>query len=472
MRKTKIVCTLGPASSTPEMLDKLIRAGLDVARLNFSHGTHEGHREVFGRVREAAARAGREVAVLQDLQGPKIRVGLLDGGCMELIEGAEVTVEPAPKQPGPGRIPTTYENLPGDVEVGNNILMDDGLFRLRVLSVDGSAVRCRVEVGGTLKDRKGINLPGVDVSAPALTDKDLADLVFGAKLGVDFVSLSFVRSPDDVLMVQKRLAEVGSHAPIIAKIEKPEAVEALDAIIEVSDGIMVARGDLGVEMGPEKVPLIQKHAIERTNAAGKIVITATQMLESMVHSAFPTRAEASDVANAVFDQTDCVMLSAETASGKYPVLAVETMARIIEEVEGSKRFWRVEVGPPSDLSAQNCAVAHAAAAAASHIGAKAIVCVSGNGGTPRLVSDYRPTVPILALSRYDEVLHQLAAYWGVHPVKFERGAHLEQTLARIDKLLTDQGYAQPGDRVIVTVVVPPESGEHTNTMKVHIVKGE
>jgi pyruvate kinase len=459
VRKTKIVCTLGPASTTPEVLDDLIRAGLNVARLNFSHGTHEGHREMFRRVREAAARAGQEVAILQDLQGPKIRVGLLEGGRMELAEGDEVTVEPAEKQPGPGRIPTTYENLPGDVKVGNTILMDDGLLRLRILSTDGTVVACRVEVGGTLKDRKGINLPGVAVSAPALTDKDLVDIAFGAELGVDFVSLSFVRSPDDVRLARERLADAGSNVPIIAKIEKPEAVEALDAIIEAADGIMVARGDLGVEMGPEKVPLLQKHAIERTNAVGKIVITATQMLESMVHKPFPTRAEASDVANAVFDQTDCVMLSAETASGKYPVLAVETMARIIEEVEGSDRFWRVPVQPPSDLSAQNCAVAHAAAAAASHIDAKAIVCVSGHGGTPRLVSDYRPAVPILALSCYEQVLH----------VRFERASNLEETLARIDALLLERGYARAGDRVIVTVVVPPESGEHTNTMKVHQV---
>jgi len=471
VRKTKIVCTLGPASSTSETLDKLIAAGLNVARLNFSHGTHEGHRETFGRVREAAARAGQEVAILQDLQGPKIRVGLLDGGCMELVEGDEVTVEPGQDQPGPGRIPTTYEDLPGDVKKGDRILMDDGLLGLRVLSTDGTVVSCRVEVGGTLKDRKGINLPGVAVSAPALTEKDLADLAFGAELGVDFVGLSFVRSPDDVRLARERLDAAGSDAPIIAKIEKPEAVENLDAIIEASDGIMVARGDLGVEMGPEKVPLLQKLAIERTNAMGKIVITATQMLESMVHSAFPTRAEASDVANAVFDQTDCVMLSAETASGKYPVLAVETMVRIIEEVESSDRFWRADAQPPSDLSAQNCAVAHAAAAAAAHIEAKAIVCVSGHGGTPRLVSDYRPTVPILALSRYDHVLHRLAAYWGVHPVRFDRASQLEETLTLIDALLTRRGYARAGDRVVVTMVVPPQSGEHTNTMKVHTVKG-
>jgi len=411
------------------------------------------------------------VAVLQDLQGPKIRVGLLDGGELKLIEGAEVVVEPAERQTGPGRIPTTYEGLPRDVKEGDKILMDDGLMRLRCLSTDGTAVRCRVEVGGTLKDRKGINLPGVDVSTPALTEKDLADLVFGAELGVDFVSLSFVRSPDDVLLTRKHLDAAGSSAPIIAKIEKPEAVEHLDAIIRVSDGIMVARGDLGVEMGPEKVPLVQKHAIERTNALGKIVITATQMLESMVHSAFPTRAEASDVANAVFDGTDCVMLSAETASGKYPVLAVETMARIIEEVESSDRFWQMPAQPPSDLSAQNCAVAHAAAAVAEHIDAKAIVCVSGHGGTPQLVSDYRPRIPILALSHYEHVLHRLAAYWGVHPLRFQRASNLEETLARIDRLLLEGGFARAGDRVVVTVVVPPESGEHTNTMKVHVVRG-
>ncbi len=471
MRKTKIVCTLGPASSSPDVLDQLIGAGMNVARLNFSHGTHESHQETFRNVRAASRRVGQEVAILGDLQGPKIRVGLLDGGSVELSEGEEITVEPGERQAGPGRIPTTYESLPSDVRPGDKILMDDGLLRLRVLAADGAAVRCRVEVGGVLKDRKGINLPGVAVSAPALTEKDLADLAFCTELGVDFISLSFVRSPEDVRLARGRLEELGSDASIIAKIEKPEAVEQLDAIVAEADGIMVARGDLGVEMGPEKVPLIQKRAIEHTNSAGKIVITATQMLESMVRSAFPTRAEASDVANAVLDQTDCVMLSAETASGKYPVLAVQTMARIIEEVESSDRFWRSGGQSPSDLSAQNCAVAHAAAAAAEHIDARAIVCVSGHGGTPRLVSDYRPPVPILALSRYDHVLHRLAAYWGVHPLRFERASRLEETLARVDRLLVETGHADPGDRVVLTVVVPPESGEHTNTMKVHVVKG-
>ncbi|MFH2008854.1 MAG: pyruvate kinase [bacterium] len=469
MRKTKIVCTLGPASDTPEMLDQLIEAGMNVARLNFSHGSHEQHRETYRRVREAAERSHHEVAILQDLQGPKIRVGLLEGGRMELSQGQSVVVQPGERQSAPGSIPTTYAALPRDARAGDTILMDDGLLRLRVEGVDGEQVRCRVEVGGVLKDRKGINLPGVSVSAPALTDKDLVDLKFGAELGVDFVSLSFVRHPDDVLMTKKRLAEAGSNAPVIAKIEKPEAVDTLDEICSVADGIMVARGDLGVEMGPEKVPLLQKRAIEVANHHGKLVITATQMLESMVHNAFPTRAEASDVANAVLDQTDAVMLSGETAAGEYPVLTVQTMARIIDEVEKSDLYRRIPVQPPRDLTVSNCAVAHAAATAAQHLGARAILCVSGNGGTPRLVSDYRPEMPVYALSKYRHVLHRLAAYWGVHPVYFERASTVDETVSRIDAMLLDRGLAERGDVVVVTMVVPPESGEHTNAMKVHVV---
>ncbi len=470
MRRTKIVCTLGPASESAEVLDRLIAAGMDVARLNFSHGEHETHRRVYERVRAAAERAGREVAVLQDLQGPKIRVGKLTGGRMELAEGDEVFVAPGTDQVAPDTIPTNYDHLPDDADPGDTILMDDGLLRLRVTGVDAPRVACRVEVGGVLKDRKGINLPGVKVSAPALTEKDRADLAFGAELGVDLVSLSFVRRPEDVTEARALLKAAGSSAPVIAKIEKPEAVEALGEILAVADGIMVARGDLGVELGPEKVPLIQKRAIEQSNRLGKLVITATQMLESMIHSAFPTRAEASDVANAVLDESDAVMLSGETAVGDHPVLVVETMARIVCEVESSRRYAASgEALPPVDLRVSTNAVAHAAVAAAHHVEARCIVCLSGHGGSPRLVSDYRPRIPIIALTRYPHICHRLAAWWGVVPIPFERTSDPEENLRLIDRLLKERDLAAPGDTVICTFVLPTECGDHTNTLKVHTV---
>ena len=495
MRRTKIICTLGPASSEPALIDALVAAGMDVARLNFSHGEHDGHRRVFERVRAAAERAGREVAILQDLQGPKIRVGRLTGGRMHLETDSRVFLAAGEQQPDPDTIPTSYESLPTDVRPGDRILLDDGLLRLRVISIDdasangatangatangatangtppdGARVECRVEVGGELRDRKGINLPGVAISAPALTPKDREDLAFGAELGVDLVSLSFVRRPEDVVTAQRLLEEAGSTAPLIAKIEKPEAVEALEDILDEAEGIMVARGDLGVEMGPEKVPLIQKEAIEQANRRGKLVITATQMLESMIAHASPTRAEVSDVANAVLDQSDAVMLSGETAVGAHPVLAVQTMAGIVQEVESSPRYLRSHDHlPPVELGLSTNAVAHAAVTAADPVSARAIVCVSGHGGAPRLVSDYRPPVPIVALTRYPEIARRLAAWWGVTPLVFQRSSELEETLARIDALLRERELAAPGDTVIVTCVVPVESGEHTNTMKVHRV---
>jgi pyruvate kinase len=469
VKKTKIVCTLGPASTGAEVLDRMIRSGMDVARLNFSHGTHDGHRTALELVREVGSRMGREVAVLADLQGPKIRVGKLDNGSLELTPGQKVRIRPAETQQAADMIPTTYEALPADVKAGDSILMDDGLLRLSVDQVDGEDVRCTVEVGGRLTDHKGINLPGVDVSAPALTSKDLNDLEFIAGLDVDFLSLSFVRRPEDVIQARTHLEKAGGTAEVIAKIEKPEAVSALDAILDAADGIMVARGDLGVEMGPEKVPLIQKQAIESANLRGKLVITATQMLESMVHSSFPTRAEASDVANAVLDQTDAVMLSAETATGRHPVLAIRTMARIIEETERSDRFRKLAEIPPVDLTFGSNAVAHAAATAARHLGVAAIVCLTKGGLSPRLVSDYRPQVPVFAFASEQKTCCRLAAYWGVHPVLFQGAPTTEETLRLLDRALLDRGLALKGDSIIVTCALPPLPDSPTNTMKIHRV---
>jgi pyruvate kinase len=472
VKNTKIVCTLGPASSEPDVLDALIAEGMDVARLNFSHGTHEDHARTFGRVRDAALRAGREVTILQDLQGPKIRVGLLNGGSMEIEDGALVSIVPGEKQGDDGAIPTTYEGLPKDVSVGDTILMDDGLLRMKVVGVEAQNVSCRVEVGGTLKNRKGINLPGVAVSAPALTVKDLTDLDYGVELGVDFVCLSFVRSAEDIELARARLRSKGADTPIIAKIEKPEAVENLAAILDATDGIMVARGDLGVEMGPEKVPLIQKHCIEEANRRGKLVITATQMLESMVHNSFPTRAEASDVANAVLDQSDAVMLSGETATGDHPALVVRTMTRIINEIEASDRYRALAELPPLDMAMTSNAIAHAAASAADTLkDVTAIVCISTFGITPTLLSDYRPRVPVYALTREAAHCRRLAAFWGVHPIRFDfsKGSSTEETFERADALLLERGIVKRGDKIVFTLAVPVAGGSHTNTLKVHRV---
>ncbi len=468
MKKTKIVCTLGPASRDPAVLEALMREGMDVARLNFSHGSKDDHRASMRALREASARAGKPIAVLQDLQGPKIRVGTLAGGRMELCDGAEVVIAHAAAQPDARTIPTSYDALARDVHDGATILMDDGLLRLRVLASDGERVRCRVEVGGVLKDRKGINLPGVKVSAPALTAKDLEDLAFGAALDVDFVCLSFVRSPDDIAFAKERLAAVGRKTPVIAKIERPEAALALGAILDAADGIMVARGDLGVELGPEKVPLVQKQCIEEANRRGKLVITATQMLESMVDSSFPTRAEASDVANAVLDQTDAVMLSAETATGKHPVLVVRTMARIIAEIEGSERYRRLADLPPLDLGVTANAIAHAAAAAAATLrDVAAIACISQDGATATLLSDYRPQVPVFALTASDADCRRLAAFWGVTPRVFsaEGGEPIETLVARAERALADLGLSA-GAPVVLTLSIPA-AGPSCNTIHIH-----
>jgi pyruvate kinase len=471
-KRTKIVCTLGPASRDEAVLDALLLAGMDVARLNFSHGTREDHRENVARLRASSQRTGKTVAILQDLQGPKIRAGLLAGGRMDLTVGEEVRIVHAKEQPAPKTIPTTYASLARDVHVGASILMDDGLMRLRVTHTDGEAVRCVVEVGGTLKDRKGINLPGVKVSADALTAKDIEDLRFGVELGVDFVCLSFVRGPECIALARRELAALGSTTPIVAKIEKPEAVTALDAILEAADGIMVARGDLGVELGPEKVPLVQKRCIEEANRCGKLVITATQMLESMVTSTFPTRAEASDVANAVLDQTDAVMLSAETASGNHPELVVRTMARIIEETESSERYRRLAELPPVQSAGTANAIAHAAHAAVTSLpDVVAVVCVSRDGGTPRLLSDYRPHAPILALTALEGPCRRLGAFWGIEPIPFPHveGESAEALLLRVESVLAARGIVE--GKLVVTMPIPSGASARTNTLRVHVLPG-
>lgn len=454
MRRAKIVATLGPASKTPEMIQTLVAAGMDVARLNFSHGTHDDHRANFENVRRASEKAGRPIAILQDLQGPKIRVGKVRGGKVILKEGSEVIITTDLASAAASfKIPCTYAGLPGDVQKGDPILLADGVMRLEVLKVQRKDVLCRVIVGGVLTDNKGINLPGTAVAIPALTPKDLDDLLFGLTLGVDYVAASFVRSADDVREVRRHAGSI----PIIAKIEKPQAVDRLDEICLAADGIMVARGDLGVEMPLERVPLIQKAAIEKINGFGKTAIVATQMLESMINSPVPTRAEVSDVANAILDGADAVMLSAESASGLYPDRAVRQMAAIIEEVERSPRFHArptIEVVTSDGTFAT--AVSRAATAAAGQLGIRTIVCYTRSGETARLLAEFRSRANIIAFTPRRDAFYRMALYWGVQARMVDPFHSTDEMLQQISAMLLARGDARRGEAVVICSAVPPD----------------
>ncbi|CAN5905714.1 pyruvate kinase [soil metagenome] len=470
MPRAKIVCTLGPASSTPERIGELIDAGMSVARLNFSHGSHEDHAKMLQVVRSEADKRGKSIAVLLDLQGPKIRVGKIKDGQIELKPGAELTITTEDILGEDKRVSTSYSMLPNDVKVGDQILLDDGYLSLAVTGVEGREVRTVVVSGGLLKNNKGINLPGVDVSAPALSEKDRTDIGFALRHGVDYVALSFVRRAEDIVEAKRLLTVDNVSIPVIAKIEKPQALERLAEIIDAADGIMVARGDLGVELGPEKVPLWQKRIIEETNKRGKIVITATQMLESMITQPRPTRAEASDVANAVLDATDALMLSGETASGVHPVEAVRTMARIIEEIEKSAYYKaNIEI-PDIQIAHSTHAIAFAAYTAAKVMKLRTIVSVSDSGGASRLISEYRPEANIVALTTDEVSFRRMALVWGVTPVLIGPAASTEELLDRVEATLIEKNLALPGENVIITMAVPVGSGVQTNVLKIHQIQ--
>jgi pyruvate kinase len=470
MPRAKIVCTLGPASSSAERVGELIDAGMNVARLNFSHGSHEDHARMLQVVRAEADRRGKAIAALLDLQGPKIRVGKIANGAIELKVGAKLTITTEDVLGDERRVSTTYQGLPRDVKTGDHILLDDGYLALAVTAVADRQVETIVVTGGMLKNNKGINLPGVDVSAPALSEKDRIDIGFALRYGVDYVALSFVRRPEDVIEAKRLLTVDQVCIPVIAKIEKPQALDRLGDIIDVSDGIMVARGDLGVELGPEKVPLWQKRIIEETNKRGKIVITATQMLESMITAPRPTRAEASDVANAVLDGTDALMLSGETASGSFPVDAVKTMARIIEEIEHSA-YYRANVEIPDlQLAVPANAIAHAAMTAARAMKLKTIVAVSESGGAARLVSEYRPDSNIVCLTTNDVSFRRLALIWGVTPVLISPAATTEELIDRVEATMIERNLAVPGENILITMAVPVGAGMQTNILKIHQIQ--
>ena len=467
MRKAKIVCTMGPACREEPMLGRLVAAGMDVARLNFSHGTHEDHARTIANVRRAAEAAGRPIALLADLQGPKIRVGKIKGGKVQLTENSEVTITVASDTLGTAqRFSCSYDGLPDDVTPGDPVLINDGAIRLEVIAVAAKEVTCRVAVGGMLSDHKGINLPGTAVSIPALTPKDIEDLHFGLAHGVDYVALSFVRSADDIRQI-KRLAPT---TPIIAKLEKPQAVDRIDEIAQIADGVMIARGDLGVELPLERVPLIQKTGIERTNYHGKIAIVATQMLESMIVSPQPTRAEVSDVANAILDGADAVMLSAETATGANPIEAVVTMGKVIEEVERSTRYQSL----PDRMmdrgeSTFATAVAKACVAAAGQLGIGTICVYTRTGETARQVAEYRPNARIVAFTASPETYRRMALYWGVVarrvPQPFDS---TDAMIAAMAQSLVGAGEAMRGEAIIIASAVPPNRATFgASMMQIH-----
>ncbi len=469
MPNTKIVATLGPASESPEAVRNLMRVGVDVFRLNASHGTREELDQKIRTVRGVSSDMGIHAGILLDLQGPKIRLGTFVEGRCTLKTGAYFTITTEPL-PGTEEIAsTTYADFATDVTVGDRILLNDGAVELCAISKDGPAVRCEVIHGGEIGDRKGINLPGVKVSAPSLTKKDISDLHFGIDHGVDFVALSFVRTANDVLRLKFILEEREAKIPIIAKIEKPEAVQNLDAILRESDGVMVARGDLGIEVALEKVPFIQKSIIRKARLAGKFVITATQMLESMIQHANPTRAEVSDVANAIYDGTDAVMLSGETAAGRYPVEAARMMDRIAAEAEASLRQRGQRELPLLDESSTAEIVADAAVRATKTANAKAIVVFTARGASARNVARYRPAVPIYAFTPTPEGARQMSLIYGAHPLVAENVGSTDEMIATMESRLKEAGLVSRGDRVVFTSGQPIGHPGTTNMMKLHTI---
>ena len=461
MRKARIICTIGPSSSTPEVLEAMVVAGMDVARLNFSHGTHDDHRARAELIRKISRKVGKPIAILQDIQGPKIRLGRFVGGATEVTTGQTVTLTTRRVLGGGGLLPTPIASLTRDVRKGHPILLDDGRVRLEVLQVRGKDITCRVIVGGTLKDNKGINLPGAAVSVPTLTEKDILDLAFGQELGVDFVALSFVRSAKDVRQARAYVEKLGT--PLIAKIEKPQAVADLDAIAEASDGIMIARGDLGVEMPLEQLPGIQKAAVTAANARGGLVIVATEMLESMINSPRPTRAEVSDVANAIYDGADAVMLSGETASGKHPVETIKMMAKIVREAERLNTSRPTPYQATQDIST---GVAAAAVSAADRLGSAAIIAFTESGQTARLISELRPRSRIIALTPHPAIVRRMSLYWGVSGHVTPRITSTDGLIQAVPRLCAEQGWGEPGQTVVVVAGAPLREQGNTNLMTV------
>lgn len=471
MRKTKIVCTIGPSSESLENTKKLIKAGMNVARLNFSHGDYEEHGNRIKTIRQASQELGKTVAILLDTKGPEIRTGKLAVDVIELVQGEYITLSTEDFLGDKDRIPVTYKDLPTDVSVGSTILIDDGLIGLTVVNIQGTEIKCQIVNSGPIKSKKGVNVPGVSISMPGITEKDANDIKFGIEMGVDFIAASFVRRASDVMEIREILERHDArHIHIISKIENQQGVDNLDEILEVSDGLMVARGDLGVEIPAEEVPLVQKMMIEKCNRVGKPVITATQMLDSMQRNPRPTRAEASDVANAIFDGTDAIMLSGETAAGKYPTESVETMSRIAERAESALHYREIFT---KQANAQQTsvteAISQAVANSALDLDAKAIVTSTESGYTARMVSKYRPKSPIVAVTPNEQVMRRMQLVWGVTSVKGKTADTTDEMFDIAVKGAIESGIVRLGDTIVITAGVPVGRSGTTNLIKIHNV---
>lgn len=464
-KRTKIIATIGPASSSPAIIAKLISAGMDAARLNFSHGERDDHIKRIRLIRSEAAKAGKHIAIIQDLQGPKLRVGEVKDNAAQLKRNDTILLTTKKVVGTSEQVSITYPRLIKDLNVGDTVLLDDGRLELCVVKKSGIALSCKVIRGGVLKSHKGVNLPGANLSLPSLSAKDRDDLRFGVTQGVDYIALSFVRTAMDIIQTRRYIHSLKADIPIIAKIEKPEAILNLDEIICAADGIMVARGDLGVEMSPEKVPLLQKRIIEACHWAETPVITATQMLESMIENPQPTRAETSDVANAILDGTDCVMLSGETAVGAYPVQAVEFMSRIALQVETSVNPWP----PDDDVAGLDESVAHAACRAAEEQQAQAVVPFTQSGSTALLVSKHRPRMPIIAPTPFEHVARKISLYWGVTPVILNAQKTTDAMITSVENIMLKKKLARQHDLIVITAGVPIGVAGSTNMMKIHRV---
>jgi pyruvate kinase len=470
-RRTKIVATIGPASHSRENLRKAIMAGMNVARLNFSHGTHEDHLSVIRNLRELSAELHAPLTILQDLQGPKIRVGRFENGSIELVEGEKVTITTEAVQGRPGLIPTDYKHLPKASSVGNRIMLDDGLLELRIDAVNDPRVECTVIFGGTLKDRKGINIPGGELAIECLTEKDLRDLDFGLANGVDYVALSFVRKGDDIRQLQDIIKRKAPGTKIVAKIEMLEAIDNLEEIVRLSDAVMVARGDLAVEVGQTRLPQMQKQIVKLCNKIGCPVITATQMLDSMTENPRPTRAEITDVANAVLDGSDALMLSAESASGKYPFKAIQTMHEIILEVERNGDYY-YNMNMESEFFSVAESIGAAASLTALKLNASAIVCLTTSGRTASIISSFRPKARIIAVTHILPTLNRLELVWGIQTLTIKPYTSSDDAMHEIEEMLIKYGLVKTGDKVVLTLGVPVLERGKTNALRVYTVGRE
>jgi pyruvate kinase len=471
LRRTKIICTLGPASASPAMLPKLIRAGMDIARLNFSHGSLEEHARTINDVREVSRKAGRRIAILIDLPGPKYRIGRLAGGSVELKKGAYIYLTTEDIEGRDGLLPVNFPNLLQDIKTGDTVLLDDGAMICKVIGIEGSRVKCRVIYGGKLSQKKGLVVPGMKISAPFMTEALKKDILFAMQQKPDYVALSFVTCAADIEAVKRFIRKYGAGIPIISKIERGEAVRNFSSILEASEGIMIARGDMGVELPLEKVPMVQKELIKKCNRAGKPVITATEMLESMIENPRPTRAEATDVANAIFDGTDAIMLSAETSVGKYPVQAVKTMSDIAREAEKKLPYDLILAEQKEWLKPQTDElISYSACQTAHSLNAAAIAAFTHSGSTAMRISRYRSAMPVLALTPYDDVAGRLLLYWGVRPLIVTELTNIDEGFALAANLTKDLGIAKPGDLIIVAAGIPIGQAGATNMLKVEKIR--